>query len=243
MLVIAIAAAGAAAAPTLYFAGLQTASAADSALLVNAEIIFTAAIAIAFFKERLRPLGYLAFVLVLTGVVIITTNLHFADAALFSAQTYYGDILILSSMLFWAIDNNISKLVVHRISAAKAVHLKSAIGGGALFAIAAFLGVPLAPITTNELLSVLLLGAAGFGASLYFFFEALKRIGTVRSIIILSTSSVFGLAFAVLFLGEQISGYQLLAAAIMLGGIYMINRKDASSSPSSTQHPLMRPEE
>lgn len=234
-LVIAIAAAGAAVAPTLYFAGLQTTSAADATLLANAEIIFTAAIAIAFFGERLRPLGYVAFLLVLAGVVIITTNLHFAGTALFSPQTYYGDLLILSSALFWAVDNNISRIVAQRISIAKAVYLKSAIGGAALFAIAAFIGVPVITtvksLATGEILSIMLLGAAGFGASLYLFFEALKRIGTVRSIMLLSLSTVFGLAFAAIFLGERISGYQLLATAVMLGGIYMINRGDASSPP------------
>lgn len=241
LLVVAIAAAGAATAPALYFAGLQTTSAADATLLVNAEVIFTAAIAIAFFKERLRLLGYVAFLLVLAGVVIISTNLRFADTALFSAQTYYGDALILSSTLFWAIDNNISRIVAQRISVAKAVHLKSAIGGVALLAIAASAGVPLGLPAAGELLSILLLGAAGFGASLYFFFEALKRIGTVRSTMLLSTSSVFGLIFAALFLGEHISGYQLLATAVMLGGIYIINRRDASSSPLLPKPSTHRP--
>jgi drug/metabolite transporter (DMT)-like permease len=65
LLIVAIALAGGVIAPSLYFAGLQQTSASDATLLANSEIIFTVAIAIAFFKERLRPLGYLAALLVL----------------------------------------------------------------------------------------------------------------------------------------------------------------------------------
>jgi drug/metabolite transporter (DMT)-like permease len=39
-------------------------------------------------------------------------------------------------------------------------------------------------------------------------------------------SSVFGLVAASVFLAEQISWYQIMAAGIMILGIYLVNRKD-----------------
>lgn len=224
LFVVAIALSGAVIAPTLYFAGLQQTSASDATLLANGEIIFTIGIAIAFFKERLKPLGYLAVLLVLAGVIIVTTNLNFASS-LFSDQTHYGDLFIVLSMLFWAIDNNLSRMATRRIDVARVAHLKGAIGGGMLIAIAFLLGIPLGKISENQIVPILLLGIVGFGGSLYFFLESLKRIGTVRAVLLLSLSSVFGLVFAAIFLGERISIYQMIAATIMFCGIYVVSKK------------------
>ena len=47
----------------------------------------------------------------------------------------YGDILIIASTLFWAMDNNISKILSHKMNAAKIVQLKSLIGGSLLMTI------------------------------------------------------------------------------------------------------------
>lgn len=229
LLVAAIALAGSVIAPSLYFAGLQQTSASNATLLANGETIFTVVLAITFFKERLRLLGYLAVLLVLAGVIMVTTNLQFGSNILFSEQTYYGNILIILSMLFWAADNNISRIVANRIdNVAKVAHLKGAIGGGILLAVSLILGISINDVGLSQILPILLLGAVGFAASLYFFLEGLKRIGTLRAILIYSFSSVVGLVFAAIFLGERISAYQMTAAAIMPCGIYFVNRKESS---------------
>jgi len=43
--------------------------------------------------------------------------------------------------------------------------------------------------------------------------------------LIFSTSSIFGLVFATLFLHEAVGVYQLIAVTIMLFGIYLIARE------------------
>ncbi|MGI0061095.1 MAG: EamA family transporter [Nitrosotalea sp.] len=43
--------------------------------------------------------------------------------------------------------------------------------------------------------------------------------------IIVSTSAVFGLIFAFVFLHEQIDVYQILAIIMMLFGIYLVEKK------------------
>lgn len=76
-----------------------------------------------------------------------------------------------------------------------------------------------------------MLGIVGFAASLYFFMQSLKRINTVRTVLIFSMSSVFGLVTASVFLQEQISWYQIVAAGIMMLGIYLMNRKESLIDP------------
>lgn len=223
IILLAISVCGAAAAPYLYFLGLHQSSATDTSLLSNVEIMFTVLFGLLFFKERLRPVGFISVALVLLGVVIITTNLKFSVSIL---QLNAGHFFILGAMVLWALDNNLSRILATKMDTARLVQLKSAIGGVILLGTVLLLQVPLV-ISTSQIPYVLLLSAVGFGGSLYFFLQSLKRIGTIRTIMIFSTASVFGLVFASVFLHEQISLYQIAAIAIMLIGIYTINRKES----------------
>jgi drug/metabolite transporter (DMT)-like permease len=136
-------------------------------------------------------------------------------------------------MALWALDNNLSRIIATRIDTARLVQLKSAIGGLILLATVFLLGIPF-DIKASQIPQVILLSAIGFGGSLYFFLQSLKRIGTIRTIMIFSMASVFGLVFASVFLHEQISAYQAGAIAIMLTGIYMINRKESMKEKLET---------
>jgi drug/metabolite transporter (DMT)-like permease len=68
---------------------------------------------------------------------------------------------------------------------------------------------------------ILLLGILGFAVSLYFLLQGLSKIGTTNTMLILSLSSVFGLVLAAIILHEHISKFQIIAAVIMLFGIYL----------------------
>ena len=88
-----------------------------------------------------------------------------------------GNILALGAAL-WGLDNNICRFVIYRMDIARLVQLKSIIGGGTLLIFSVFvLHVPLS-ISVIELLQLVLLGAVGFGTSLYFFLISMKRIVT-----------------------------------------------------------------
>jgi drug/metabolite transporter (DMT)-like permease len=229
LLILAISLCGAVIAPSLFFVGLTHASASDAALIANGEVFFTVLLAIAFFKERLGKIGYLSTALILTGMIIVTTDLNFSDFTL--EQLHYQDMLLILSMLFWGIDNNLSRILAQKINVAKIAQIKSAIGGATMLAIEIFgFGVPVS-IQSAQIMPILVLGIVGFAASLYFFMQSLKRINTVRTVLIFSMSSVFGMVAASVFLQEQISWYQGVAAGIMIFGVYMINRKESMINP------------
>lgn len=229
LLIIAISSCGAIIAPSLFFVGLTHASASDAALIANGEVFFSVLLAIVFFKERLGKIGYVSASLILAGMVIVTTDLNFSDFTL--RQIHYQDWLLILSMLFWGIDNNLSRILAQKINVAKIAQIKSAIGGAILLGIAMFgFGVPL-DVQLSQVPPILVLGIVGFAASLYFFMQSLKRINTIRTALIFSLSSVFGLFAASIFLHEQISWYQILAAGIMILGIYLMNRKESLITP------------
>ncbi len=229
LLILAISACGAIIAPSLFFAGLTHASASDAALIANGEVFFSVLLAIVFFKERLGKIGYASTALILVGMIIVTTDLNFSDFTL--QQLHYQDWLLVLSMLFWGIDNNLSRILAQKVNVAKIAQIKSAIGGAILFGIAVFgFGVPL-NIQPSQIPPILALGIVGFAASLYFFMQSLKCISTVRTVLIFSLSSVFGMVAASVFLQEQISWHQIMAAGIMIFGIYLMNRRESVVNP------------
>lgn len=213
---------GAAIAPVMFFLGLKLTTAIDSSLLSNGEIIFSILLALTAFGEKLNRIGYIAMALVLIGVIIVTTNLQF-DSSLLKINT--GNLLIIGATLFWGLDNNISRMLSHKIEITKIIQLKSFIGGIILLALSILLGISLT-INLIEMPYILFLGIVGFAASLYFFLQGLRKIGTVNTMLILSLSSVFGILLAALFLHEHITIFQIIAVGIMLSGIYLINRNN-----------------
>ena len=229
LLILSIAVCGAVIAPSLYFVGLTHASASDAALIANGEVFFSVLLAVMFFRERLRLVGWIAILLVLAGMIIITTNLNFANFTL--QQIHYKDMLLILSMLFWGLDNNLSRYLAQKMNVANIVQIKSAIGGIMLFVIALLVFQVDINVGVDQIIPILVLGSIGFAASLYFFLHGLKRIGTIRTITIFSMSSVFGLVAAAIFLAEQISWYQIVAAGIMILGVYLVSRKETVISP------------
>mgnify|MGYP003344106366 FL=1 len=228
-LILAIAVCGSILAPSMYFVGLEHASASDAALIANGETFFSVLLAIAFFKEKLGKIGYLATAMIFGGIIIVTTDLNFSSITL--QQIHYKDWLLILSMFFWGMDNNLSRILARTINVAKIAQIKTGIGGIILFVIAVFVyRVPI-QIETSSILAILILGIFGFAASLYFFMLGLKRVGTVRTSLIFSSSSVFGLASAAVFLHEMISWYQVLAAIVMILGMYLMNRKESVINP------------
>jgi drug/metabolite transporter (DMT)-like permease len=213
---------GAVIAPSLFFFGLSNTSASDSSILVNGEVLFSILLAMIFFNEKLIKREIIAVILVLFGIVILTTNMQFSNSFL---ELNIGNILIVGSTLFWALDNNISKIISKTIHIPKIIVLKSLIGGSLLFILTMIIfGIEEFEVDIFHIPYLVFAGSMGFGVSLFFFLNSLKRIGTVKTMILFSTSSLFGMIFATIFLNESITIYQIIAVVVILGGCYLVKR-------------------
>lgn len=209
-------------APLMLLHGLDQTTAINASLLLNTESLFTILIAFAFLKERGTKKDYLAILLLLVGVTFITTKGEFQMLTLTKEIT--GNLLILGASLFWGIDNNLSKFLSKKRDIVMITGLKCFIGGAILLIMSLLLGigfyVPL--ISLPYILSV---GALSIAFSILLFFFALREIGSIRTGVIFSTSSLFGAIFALVILRETFTLVQLLAAIIMLLGVYILYKK------------------
>jgi drug/metabolite transporter (DMT)-like permease len=216
---------GGIAAPVLLMYGLQQTAASTAAILTNGEIVFTLALSSLFFGEKPHgPVGLFAVVLVVIGLVIATTEDLTALESILELNP--GNIMILASMLMWAIDNNVSRRLTLKVSPAKIAMVKSLAGGLILLAIALAMGKgdSIAAIKLDMWMLIIIMSISGFGGALLLFLEGIKRIGTVKTMSMFSMTPVFGIVIAALALGESITVFQGIATGLIIIGIILIGR-------------------
>jgi drug/metabolite transporter (DMT)-like permease len=222
LLLISISISGAIIAPILFFSGLARTSASDASLLVTTEIAFSVILASIIFRENLNLRKWIAISMVLSGIVIITISNDLDHITL--PDLNIGNLMIVGGAIFWALDNNLSTHISSKLSASRLVQLKSIIGGSVLLGVILALQISF-QMTLYQLLNIILLGSLGFGASLFFFINALRNIGTVKTVLVFSLSSVFGLLFAFIFLGENITIVQIGVVPLLFAGIYILEKR------------------
>jgi drug/metabolite transporter (DMT)-like permease len=168
--------------------------------------------------------GLFALILVVIGLIIATTEDLGALKSI--VQLNAGNIMILASMLMWAIDNNVSRRLTSRASPVKIAMVKSLSGGLVLIGIALALGKGsiITGIKFDMWALIVGMSIAGFGGALLLFLEGINRIGTVRTMSMFSLTPVFGIVLAALTLGESITLFQGIATGLIIVGIFLICR-------------------
>ncbi len=209
-------------APFMLLHGLNETTALNAALLLNAESLFTVLIALVVLKERGSKKDYFGILLLIAGVVFITTNGEFHRITITREVT--GSLLITGACLFWGIDNNLSRFLSKKRDIVMVTGLKCFFGGGVLLVMSLLLRVSL-HIPLVSIPYLLCAGAFSIAFSILLFLFALREIGAMRTGVIFSMSSLFGAVFAFAILREPFSLTQVLAGLTMLMGVYILFRK------------------
>jgi drug/metabolite transporter (DMT)-like permease len=76
-----------------------------------------------------------------------------------------------------------------------------------------------------QLPSILIMSIIGTGMSTLFFLMGLKLIGAVRTILLYSTTSMFGILFSGLILSEAITSLDIFSSALILVGIFLLRNR------------------
>ena len=207
-------------APILLMLGLLRTNASTTSLLNNFEIVFTAIIAMIFFKEVIGKKMWISIALIVVSGVLLS----FEDFTGFHIS--FGAILVLLASLSWGLENNCTRMLSHG-NPLYVVILKGFGSGLGSFIIA---------LSLNELSAVwyyvllaLLLGFFSFGMSLYFYISAQKTLGAARTSAYYATAPFAGAIFSFLFLREAISIVFVIAFVVMAFGTYLAIRENNAS--------------
>jgi drug/metabolite transporter (DMT)-like permease len=199
---------GGAVAPAFLLLGLSRAPAASVALWLNLEVVATAVLAWAFFREHLGAQAWGA-----VGIVSLAAMLLAAPSGV---GTGPAAVMVAVASLCWAVDNNLTSLI-DGFTPAQYTLVKGLVAGTTNLT----LGLIIEPPTHAwpSLLVALVIGAVTYGLSLVLYVAGAQQIGAARSQMLFATAPFIGGLLSWTALGEPVEPLQLLAALVMIAGV------------------------
>ena len=202
----AVALLGAAVAPSLFVWGLQRIPATTASLLLNAEAVFTVALAALVLHEHVgRRVARAVALIAAGGVVAVAGSGEVAAGGLLGAGA------VVAAVLCWALDNILSRKLAD-LDPAAVVRGKALIGLALTFGLALLRAEPLPRL--GVALGLVVCGATGYGLSLRLYLLAQRRIGSGRTGSIFALAPFLGAAAAAV-MGDRGLGWATLAAGVL----------------------------
>ena len=199
--------------PIFLMLGLSQTSAFSASLFLNLEGLMTALVASAIFREFTGKRFWIALVCMTVAGLLLS----WGDGS--GGFSIIGPAYILLAMLFWALDNNLTRKIasIQPIGIAK---VKCLFAGVINLGIALMLSAKL--VAGVSLLSAMLVGTFSYGISLVLFIYALRGWGAARTGAFFSVAPFIGAVASVMILNENIDWNLLPAFVLMAAGAWLI---------------------
>ena len=204
-------------APICLMFGLSRISGFTTSLLLNLEGIFTAVIAVIFFKEKAGKRLWLALTCMTLAGGFLTWD---------SSQgkfNFLGPLLVTLSMICWGIDNNLTRNISTR-NPMQITRIKGFVSGLVSISLAYILGMDIQ--WDLSILYALLLGSFSYGISLVFFIKALEGLGSFRAGIFFSLAPFIGAVTSLILLQEWIGWVMFPAVLLTVAGFWLISTEN-----------------
>ena len=206
------------------FFGLSYTTATNASILTNIEFVFVIFIAVAIFREKIFKNEIIPIALIVSGAVVLPLGTELQSNNFTIDEIVYGDFLIILAAGFYAVDISIAKYVSKRASAARISQLSAFAGIPFALSLIVIFQIPF-DIQLEHFPSVLYIGIFVTGLAYYFFILALRFIGAIRTILIYSSTTAFGIMFAAIFLGEKITVFEIVPLGIIGIGVYLLRNR------------------
>ncbi|GAC1495392.1 MAG: hypothetical protein NVS1B2_13810 [Vulcanimicrobiaceae bacterium] len=204
--------AGAMLAPAALAFGLQHAGALGASLALTMEVPLSIALAALAFHEYVSRRIVVACGAIAAGALLLATPGSHGRADL------VGIAFVVAATALWALDNAFASLLVD-VAFATTILLKAAIG--ATFSTLVALLLREAPPTASDGVTLAVVGALGYGGSLWMYLRAQRTFGIARTASVFAVAPFVGAALA-LALGERSGGPATLVGFIAIAfGAYL----------------------
>lgn len=206
--------------------GLQETSATNASILANSETVFTVLIGMLICKECLAKREILPLSLIVLGGIFIPIGSDIHNQGFAFSEFVFGDILILISGFIYCLCTFIAKRA-STIKTTRVVQVMSFSGAAFVFALMLVFQTSFAIDPSNfSLLSFV--GVAGIGGSILFFVLAVRLIGAVRTILIFSSATIFGVLYSGIYLLEPITLFHVSSVAFVVFGLHQLRYRLAA---------------
>lgn len=210
----------------LLFSGLQTVTAVRSAVIIALAPAVVALILFLVFHERLNVAGGIGIAVAFLGAAVTISEGD--PAMILEGGIAPGDLLLLGAVLAWAVYTITARYAMKELSPLAVLTYSCAIGALLLTPVAiaedAVGAVFRQPPVTWVAIIYLSFGAAGLAYLWYY--EGIRAVGAGRAAVFLNLEPAAALVLGAVLLQEQLTVPVLAGAALVLAGLYLVNRPE-----------------
>ncbi|HLY26103.1 MAG TPA: DMT family transporter [Aggregatilineales bacterium] len=205
----------------VFLSSLRLTTVANNALIINVMPVWVVLYNAWHLHERLTRRALMGVVVALLGVGVVVVG---GKSLEFSGNTLPGDALALLASVIFAVTTLMS-LKPYQRNPTPALAFWGVLWGGAfqvLMAIPDILNNGLVGLTPPLLLAILYSGLVSIGVGYLIWNHAVKTLGTRRPAIYTYLEPVIAALAAVVFLGESLTVYLFIGAAMVLMGVLLV---------------------
>lgn len=223
---------GVAAYNLLFMFGLERVPASRGSLIMAFNPVATLLGAALFLHEPLTRHRVLGILVALTGVTIVLGHGNPLD--LFTGQVGIGEAALLGCSLAWVTYTLLGKSILRTVSPLAASTYAALTGTVVLALAAAGTGNLIVPeASLRGWVSLVFLGVFGTAVAFVWFYEGVRAIGPARTAVFINLVPVAAVTLGVLLLGEPLEMSMLTGGALVILGVFIINRP-AVATPVAT---------
>ena len=206
--------------------GLKTAQATTTAWIVSTSPAFIAVLGWLVLKEKLNFLQSVGIVLAMVGVLAVVSKGDLSTIAVGKFGTY-GDFLILISSVNWAVVSTLSRRGLKNHPSTRMTFWMMTIGW--LITSVAFLTnknyTEIPQLDSRGWMAMIYLGIFTTGLAYVAWFDALGQLPAAQTGVFLFVEPLASMVVAAIILNEQITLVSVLGGAVILFGIWLVNRQ------------------
>lgn len=206
--------------------GLKTAQATTTAWIVTTSPAFIAVLGWLVLKEKLNLLQSSGIALAMVGVLVVVSKGNLANIFVGSFGTI-GDFLILISAVNWAVFSILSRHGLKTHPSTRLTFWVMTIGwlitSVAFFAGKSYTQIPL--LDSRGWWAMIFLGIFTTGLAYIAWFDALAQLPSAQTGAFLFIEPLASMVVAAIVLKEQVTFASIIGGAVILFGIWLVNRK------------------
>jgi drug/metabolite transporter (DMT)-like permease len=208
----------------LFINGIDRTTAGNSALLLATTPIFVSLIGAAFGVERVGKLAWVGVFFSFAGIFVVIVGS--GKELSLARETIKGDMLTLVGAVAWSLYTVLSKPMLCRYSALKLTALAMVAGTPfiVLFSIPQLLAQDWAAVSWRGWLGLFFSGSMAIALAYIIWNSGVSKVGGARTAVYSNLSPVIATVFAWLTLGEAITAFMVVGAAMIFLGIYLTRR-------------------
>ena len=203
-----------------FFTGLRMVKASHGALIVALNPVLVMLISSSIGKERISRIKIIGLLLSITGTAIVIARGDLLD--LFTMFTW-GDAFMLGCPISWALYTYFAKDALKFATPLQASTWAIVIGLAMILFFVPFETYP-TKVDWTIWLAIVYLGICGSVLGFVWYYEGIKEIGPVKTSVFNNLIPIFAVMFSVVLLDETIHAYMWYGSALVISGVYIINK-------------------